>query len=404
MGWIMKKFLLLITLLLVIIPLISCGNNSGEVASSPLPSSNYHWPERMMVVSSTGVGETVNVAWSRPLEQATGMTVRVVPEGNLSLRFKWLKEGRFFMAGESTSVIGDVISATREYAFPDLGSFPLRIIYSGGKSDSGYIVRKNSPLQSVKDITKGVRMPEMTFSGNPRGRFTALATWAEIKEEDITWVPFSNYDAMVRAVTEGKIDLAFAFPTSASVYEAEASPVGIRWLELPYDTDFAGANSFLALQPYTSFGIMSQGGSAAQGVKSNSGITLKYVTADADPELVYHTAKWLDENHALYKDAHSTLEDMTLDVLVEGINTSFIPVHDGLIRYLKEKNLWTEAHEIRQQLNLELLDSYMEAYGRALNEAKAKNIAIDPLNEEWIKFWESHRSRLPPLKLYPGIE
>lgn len=400
----MKKYAnsLIIAAMMLLMPAIFMSSCS-ETAPAPIPTG-FQWPERMAVVSSTGIGEAVNIAWARPLEEDTGMKVRIVPEGSLMLRFKWLKEGRFFMCGESTGVIGDVLSANVEYAVRDLGPFSMRVIWSGGKTDSGYIVRGDSYLHDVNDIRVGTRLPEMSFSGNPRARFVALAAWAGVAEDDIVWVPFGNYTAMIRAVPEGRVDLAFAFPTSASVYEAEATPHGIRWLELPYDTDPEGAQRFLDLQPYTQFGVMSQGVQCAHGVKSNSGVTLKYVTEDADPALVYHLAKWLDENHDKYKDGHKTLEYMTLDTLTQGLGTTFVPAHEGLIKYLKEKELWTEAHDKRQKTNLELLNRYVEAYQKALAKADEREIKVDPLNEDWLMLWESYKAELPPLKLFLGID
>ena len=400
----MKKYAnsLIIAAMMLLMPAIFMSSCS-ETAPAPTPTG-FQWPERMAVVSSTGIGEAVNIAWASPLEEDTGMKVRVVPEASLMLRFKWLKEGRFFMCGESTGVVGDVLAANREYAVRDLGPFPLRVIWSGGKTDSGYIVRSDSYLHDVNDIRPGTKMPEMSFSGTPRARFIALAVWAGVDEDDIVWVPFGNYEAMIRGVTEGRVDLAFAFPTSASVYEAEVTPHGIRWLELPYDTDPEGVQRFLDLQPYTQFGFMSQGAQSAHGVKSNSGVTLKYVTEDADPALVYYLAKWLDENHDRYKGGHNTLEDMTLDTLMQGLGTTFVPVHEGLIKYLKEKGLWTEAHDARQKANLELLNRYTKAYQAALAKADEREIKVDPLNNDWLTLWESFKTEFPPLRLFLGIE
>ena len=140
----MKKYAnsLIIAAVMLLIPAIFMSGCS-ETASAPT-STEFQWPERMAVVSSTGIGEAVNIAWASPLEEDTGMKVRVVPEASLMLRFKWLKEGRFFMCGESTGVVGDVLAANREYAVRDLGPFSLRVIWSGGKTDSGYIIRSDS--------------------------------------------------------------------------------------------------------------------------------------------------------------------------------------------------------------------------------------------------------------------
>ena len=135
-------------------------------------------------------------------------------------------------------------------------------------------------------------------------------------------------------------------------------------------------------------------------------IGIKAVRADADPELVYHIVKWCDENYDRFKDAHPTLSGMSLEMLLRVIGISFVPVHEGTIRYLKEKGLWTDAHEVRNQANIELMTRWCEAYETAIDRADEKGISVDPKNEEWIEPWENYEKELglPRFTTFPGLD
>jgi hypothetical protein len=97
---------------------------------------------------------------------------------------------------------------------------------------------------------------------------------------------------------------------------------------------------------------------------------------------------------------------MTIDVLMDVIETWFIPAHDGLITYLKEKGLWTTAHDARQAQNIEFVTKYVEAYKEAIILADDQAIPVNPENEEWVELWESHKQKLglPETRMFIGLE
>jgi hypothetical protein len=82
---------------------------------------------------------------------------------------------------------------------------------------------------------------------------------------------------------------------------------------------------------------------------------------------------------------------------------NFKPLHDGTVRYLEEKGLWTQAHEARRQANIALLDRWIEAYQEAIDMADDAGIAIDPGNEEWMELWENYKEELglPRFDVFP---
>ncbi len=75
----------------------------------------------------------------------------------------------------------------------------------------------------------------------------------------------------------------------------------------------------------------------------------------------------------------------------------YIPMHKGMVRYLKELGRWTPAAEVRQQYNIDILDDYIEAWNDALLNADTKGIEVNPKNNEWVDLWYSYRDLLPML-------
>ena len=126
---------------------------------------------------------------------------------------------------------------------------------------------------------------------------------------------------------------------------------------------------------------------------------------DADEELVYQLVKWLDENYDKYKDAHPWCAQMTIENLLALSETHYQPLHEGTVRYLEEKGLWTDRHQARWQQNVELLDKWIKAYQQAIEYADENEIEVDPENEEWLNVWADFSSDLPLLKrFFAGLD
>jgi len=132
-----------------------------------------------------------------------------------------------------------------------------------------------------------------------------------------------------------------------------------------------------------------------------------YITSvDTDPELVYNIVKWVDENYDSFKDSHPWCTAMTLDLLLKEAETHYEPIHDGAVRYLEEKGLWTTELEARRQFNIEQLTKWVDAYQDAIGMADDRDIDVNQDNEEWQELWENYRAskNLPLLVFYQGPE
>ena len=88
------------------------------------------------------------------------------------------------------------------------------------------------------------------------------------------------------------------------------------------------------------------------------------------------------------------------------METTFIPPHEGLVRYLTEIGKWTPAHEARRQQNIEFLTRYVEAYQTAIDKADELGIEVNPDNDQWTELWEIYKQDigLPGFRLFLGLD
>lgn len=372
--------------------------------------ATYKWPERFCigVLPPTGGLETPYVVkkLAAAMTQDTGMKAHLAVSPDKATKFKWVHYGFADIADGGTSEYGQVLEGVWHYGDRDNGAFPVRIAWSFSKYDAGFIVRGDSKIKTVYDIKPGTRVVDMRGYLPSQRNIDGLLAWGGIKdpEKDIVWVPAKNAADKIRLIVEGQAEVAFALPTAPSTFEAENKPHGIRWLELDPKKDPEGAKR-LSQKYITTFGPMFRGVKSAQGIWSTVGTDQFCCRAGADQELIYHLAKWLDENWAKYQHLHPWLEQTTRQNLMEKLDITCLPCHDGLVKYLKELGLWTAAHEKRNQQNVNMVDRYCRASQEAMWEADEKDIVVARDNPQWTKLWENHKNKLglPRFDFLPSL-
>ena len=394
----MKKAWMFLTVIVIVATMIL-----GVLAK---PTLAYEWPKLITIV--THAAETpfyaVTVGWGSVFENATGSRVRVMPEEIGPVRFKYVKQGRHDMAvevagGGVTVVLEGIASA----ATRDGGPFPVRVLWTNCLMANGLMVRGDSDIKTVKDMKPGIK-----FAIGPGPIQTkvahAWAAWAGLKKEDIQIVPFGSLPAAVRAIADGKADMVATNPTAPWSYELEASPHGIRWLDTDPEKDPQALARYIEVMPFDVFAKAPRG-----SVKSARGITLVFVPAfyfvreSTDPRLTYNLAKWLDENFDSYKGKHPDAAAMNINAFRFALDTALFPVHEGVIKYLKEKGIWTAADEKRQAYNVGLVSKYVKAYETAIAEADKKGIKVAPGNSKWMDIWAKHKKGIPVFRIMNEI-
>jgi len=377
-----------------------------EEEEPPPVEPPWEWPEKLAVASQGPAtpGYPIDIAWTTPLAEDTGMKVRLITEEDLLISFTWLKQGLLDL-GFADMGATLVPAGLGRFATRDLGPCQTRIFWPHGRGGRGFAVRGDSGIKTPYDIKPGMKIiyHSEVLTG-PLGRMwvAALLAWAQVDPEDVEWVEAASIPATFELLKAGRGDVVVGWPSSPPWVELEASPHGLAWIELNAEEDPEGAARLFEVDPSACFGVMTKGCPSAIGVRMLVTIPSMVVWADKDPELIYHLVKWLDENHDLYKDGHPYCADMTLDALMELAEKEFVPLHDGTVKYLEEKGLWTPAHEARRQQNIELLNRYEQAYAEALDMADEQGITVDPTNEEWLELWENYKKELnlPGFKLF----
>lgn len=364
----------------------------------------WEWPEKLSVASQgpASVGYPLDVAWTTPLANDTGMKVRLISEEDPVVQQTWLKQG-LLDVGFGDFGMAQMVAGEGKYATRDLGPWQQRLYWPHGRGGKGFAVRGDSGIKTPYDIKPGAKIIYHSFIG-PLGKAwpMALLAWAQVDPDDVEWIPAGSIQATSDLLQDGRGDVVVGWPSSPQWLAVEASPHKLAWIELNDEEDPEGAARFFEVDPSAAFGVITKGAPTAVGVRMLVTIPSLLASADQDTELIYQLTKWLDENYDLYKDGHPYCSDMTIEALMALAEVEFIPLHDGAVKYLEEKGLWTSGHESRRQQNIELITRYEQAYQVAIDMADEKGIEVANTNEEWLKFWEDYKVDigLPKYKLW----
>jgi len=361
------------------------------------PAPEWEWPSVISMCTDApgGLQHTGIIAWAAVFEAMTGTKVRVTPESGEVTKREWLRDGRFDFVEQMLPVYGNHwMMPNYEDAKADNVYFPLGIVWGMPADLMGFLVRGDSDIKTLYDI-KGHKIAKFTPAQAPSEAIDALVAWAQLAPEDVEIVPFASFEANMMSVAEGKADVAFGSTGASFAVRSEAAPHGIRWLDLDPKKDPEGAARFLAVRGSWPFVTVTAGVKSAIGVTSLLAPSLLLGTKDSDPQLVYHMAKWLNENYDAYKGKNINCERMSPELFRIGLDFTYLPVHEGTIKYLKEIGMWTEADDARQEYNVDLIERHIEAYNAALAEARKLDIRVDPSNADWIKIVAKHIEALP---------
>lgn len=377
---------------------------TAGVTSPGAAQDTYKWPDYFTAVTPIvgTANHSLGVAWTAEFSAQNKSRARVLPAPNGYARAQWLATGKGDIAMLQASDYFDQMEAVEGYATPEAGPADTRVAVMNMITPWGYMVRGDSDIKSFADVKKGTRIAFSPSSSFLVAGVDALLAYRGLKREDVNLVQVGNYGANTRIVAEGRADVAFTSPLSGPSYEAEAGPKGLRWLPLPEKAaDPAAYARYRALQPgYIPSKVVS-------GVKSSLGLNMdhafqaNHVRANADPEFVYHLAKWLDEHHEDFKKTFTHAWMMSMASMKTFLDAGALqPLHEGAIRYLKEKSVWTDAYQARQEKLVALAKARVELWKATLAEAKAKGITVSPDSAEFAKLWKQKRADAGITKTY----
>lgn len=355
-----------------------------------------NWPKYFNVITPAvgTANHSLAVAWTSEFSAATGVRARVLPAPSGYARSEWLNTGEGRLCLYQPSDYFDQLDAVEGYASRKGGPSDNRVANVNMVTPWGYMVRGDSAIKSIKDIKKGTRVTFYSGSSFIAAGMDALLAYAGLTRDDVELVEVGSYGANTNIVVEGRADVTFTSPISGPSYQAEAAPNGIRWLEIPPPSENPEAyKRYRAIQPGYTLQKTVSGVKSAIGVNLDHAYQTNNALASEDAGFVHDLVKWLDENHDKYKDKFTHAKMMNMDNLVAFLdNGHTMPLHDGTIGYLKEKNLWKPEYQARQDKLVELAHSRIEAYQAALDAATDKGLSTVPDNKDWVAFWNAYRN------------
>src|SRR5690606_19096168 len=265
------------------------------------------------------------------------------------------------------------------------GPQDLRVV-AGRPSSFGIFTAADADIHTLQDL-KGKRFAYVAGNPSINVKCDAFLAFAGLTRDDVDAKMFPTYANAMSSLARNEADASCTTTTPSHVYELEQSPRGIRWLEVPAD-DEEGWKRLRAVapcfQPYTE--------TVGAGISEENPVDIlayRYpvlvVRSDTDADLVYAFTKALDETYDMYKDATSVMPRW--DLKQAGVPAADAPFHEGAIRYLKEKGIWTDEAQAWNDARTKRLNVLRDAWKKAVAEGDGKS------DEEFAAIWDRIRTQ-----------
>ena len=316
--------------------------------------------------------------------------VRVLPAASEVTRLAAARGGTadFFLTGGGAWFAQEGLM---EFAALDWGPQVFDMCFMGIQSGLSMMVRGNSDIKTIKDL-KGKRVSYAIGSPANNMQTAGILAAADLTWADVVRVDYSSFGASTGGPLEGSCDAVPNNTNSAAAYTLEASPHGIRWLEIPNDAaTWAKVKKYW---PYSS----SYRSSLGAGVSKDKPIWMgnywvptwaiypkNYDKAYYD-ELCYFQTKSIVETYDTFKVASDTVRELyTLDAFLGLINGSGFPIAEGTIKYLKEIGKWTAENQKAQDENLRYRAKLAQLWQETVDEAVKQGIKSADFTNLWLK-------------------
>lgn len=347
--------------------------------------------ERAQAVWSTyavGTG-TYNdlAAVANAMTQATGRQIRLMTSATGMGRMAPLINGTADLARVADEY-GYAFEGEEEFCSPLWGPQRVRQIWSP-PGNYGVLVLADSGIERVEDLRRR-RVPNVIGSSGINRKIEAVLNVGGLTRADTSLVPL-GYSEQVEAIKTGQID-ALYHSVSGSNIEELASQHDVRWLDLHRD-DASVYSSWEALVPIARPGRFTGGAGMEDG---ESAVSLQYsiplICLDTRPaDEVHLLATQLHETFDRYRNATRDTPSFAVDKLM--FDPMIAPFHDGALGFFKEKGVWTDSHQRRQQALLDRERHLHENWPGFIEENKE----ADDVKVRWAKWKKENLPPLPPI-------
>jgi TRAP transporter TAXI family solute receptor len=217
------------------------------------------------------------------------------------------------------------------------------ILLNNGDALLSLVTARDAGIRTYADI-RGKRVAWIHAADSLNIGTEAHMAFGGVGWGDVQRVEFPGFGASMQALIAGRVDAAFASSISGPLYQLESSSRGIHYPPLPH-ADAAGWERLLKKAPYFVKAIGREGAGILPErtveAASYPFPILMCLPAVAEPT-AYALARAMVELFPEYKDAAPG--NAGWDLKRQEFSW-VVPFHDGAVRYFKEINAWTDAHE-----------------------------------------------------------
>lgn len=334
-------------------------------------------------VGSAGYAEASAIADA--FGRKFGTRVRIQPSGSGIGRLQPLLQGRADYAFLATEAffLGE---GAYDFSTPDWGPTQLRAV-AGRPASITLIAAGDAGIATVEDA-RGKRIAFVAGNPSLSVKCEAILAFGGLTLNDVEVITFPTYSAAMSSMTRNESDATCTTPTTSQLYELAESPRGIAYAPLEADNK-AGWKQLLSVLPIMSPSNEDVAAGLAEGETAKMA-AYRYpvitTTNEKSADEVYAFIKALDETYDLYKDGTAAMVRWSLDK--SGKPAIDIPFHEGAIRYLKEKGIWTEEDQVWNDRRQERMDALVAAW----KEFKAENEGLD--EAQYSKAWMARRNEV----------
>lgn len=312
--------------------------------SLPAPSSadEVKWPRRLVisVPASGNVVHMIVTALGKTIEEHTPVErVIVQPIGGPASWLPRMEKGQVDLAvhaGPDTVELLQGLGVWKEKT----GAKPfLRTVIAGNRNLYGVITVPGKGIEKWPDL-KG-KVAFFRQPGNPLfDRVgTAILESAGLSEADLkASLTMINFREASTDIIEGRVDAALSTGSGPFMMELEQA-AGTNLYVQPSEEEGRILMTKLPVGFYLSplpakAPYFNNSHAIERAIMYRNAI---YARADMDPEVAYAIIKAIDENRDAWKDISPITSDW-------GEATELMPpYHEGVVRYYREKGMWTDA-------------------------------------------------------------
>lgn len=284
-----------------------------------------------------------SVAQAALITKITGLNVLVQPAGGIRVT-----PG---IVGKGEAQISITTSLSGPAAYSGIREFTgekhpyIRALMVGHPTMYGVVTKADSGIKKIPDLKgKRINLKQLGPIGQELTMNAELRAYGLDPEKDIQQVTTTNSPEAMNMVKSGRLDGYATSITEPTVAELDRSG-GAYVVPLDADKVEAVKKAVPGLVAYVAKDIP---GVKTEIIAMGSPAVL-WAHQDLPDDVAYAVVKALFENQKELEPIHSDFKYWTLQVTAEKGADIGLPFHNGAIKYLKEKGLWTDQMEKVQQ-------------------------------------------------------